>query len=421
VRHAKRDQLSLERFGCAFKESTGVFDVDWKHRRAAQASNANIFACLSRVGTTSGPIVLLAIELSSVRPLPNYCYFPFDLKRKQHRDYLSRLTTTGEIRLNLLTGKATTNRTHQLTRCLQLRVAEAYEEALQEYGMIEGNKYDFDSALQLVERHVRIPELLNRLLLEDTLHELSGKIEEAIQTVPNENRELAKRTVRALAEAFLPYYQNNRKAFLENLRHARNGATVVIDLHRMFADDPAGLAKFFSDAMAATFSREQLGILAEQATLVVSLSKLLSLREQLSQSSATEVMPTIPALPAGLAGLFQSMAASGISKDAPRKLFELIGLQVGGKPGRPAKDYSREYDLKASGLSWSKVARRALEDNAELREEFAGRAFQSLSFQEQENLTNRIREGVRSYAQRAGRPFPIGVEEVPDQDDPAEK
>ena len=62
-----------------------------------------------------------------------------------------------------------------------------------------------------------------------------------------------------------------------------------------------------------------------------------------------------------------------------------------------------------------------LEDNPEIREEFGGRTFQSLSFQERTNLANRIREGVRSYAERVGRPFPIGSEDAPDQDGPAEK
>ena len=135
----------------------------------------------------------------------------------------------------------------------------------------------------------------------------------------------------------------------------------------------------------------------------------------------TALAASIPVLPAGLAAHVQSMASSGISKDTAAKFFRLIGLEVGGRPGRPSKDYSREYDLKASGLSWSNVARRALEEKPEIKEEFGGRTFQSLSFQERTNLTNRIREGVRSYAERTSRPFPIGTEAEPDQGSPAEK
>jgi hypothetical protein len=175
----------------------------------AHAPSANIFACLVHVRTKPGPLVLLAFEISPIRPLPSCCYFPFDLKRKGHRDYLSRLTKTGEIRLSLFTDKGTRKRTHRLTPYLRLRTSEIYAGALQEYETIEGEKYDFDSALQLMERHVRIPEQLNRVLLEDTLRELSERIDEAIQTVPNENRELARDSVRVAAEAFLPYYRTS--------------------------------------------------------------------------------------------------------------------------------------------------------------------------------------------------------------------
>jgi hypothetical protein len=62
-----------------------------------------------------------------------------------------------------------------------------------------------------------------------------------------------------------------------------------------------------------------------------------------------------------------------------------------------------------------------LQQNAEIKEEFGGRTFQSLSFQERENLKNRIREGVRAFAERTGKLFPIGPEDLPDQGSPAEK
>ena len=92
--------------------------------------------------------------------------------------------------------------------------------------------------------------------------------------------------------------------------------------------------------------------------------------------------------------------------DTVSKFLQLIGLEIGGRPGRPTKDYSREYELKVT-KSWAQVAAQALLENAELREEFGGRTYESLPFEEQENLKNRIREGVRSYAERMGKPFPI--------------
>jgi hypothetical protein len=352
----------------------------------------------------------LAFEISHVRPLPSFYYFPFDLKRERQREYVSRLTKTGEVRLSLLTDKGTCKRTHLLAPHLRLRGVELYEEALQALESIEPNKYDFNSALQLVERHVRIPALLNRLILEDTVREISERIDEVIQTVPNENRELAKDSVNAAAEAFLPYYQNNSKTFLENLRFANLGSTSALDLHREFADRPEALTKFLSDALAVTLSRQQLGALAGLVALVVAFDKLpfKEPTEHKGQPSATELAPTIPEPPAGLVSLVQSMGASGsITKEMASNLFQLIGLEVGGQPGRPPKDYSREYEWKASGLSWTKVARKSLLENTEIRAEFGGREFNSLTFEQRAHLTHRVREGVRSYAERSGKPFPI--------------
>jgi hypothetical protein len=411
-----REKQSLNRFGCILKENTGVFLVDWKGKREVHALSANIFACLACIQTIAGPIVLLVLEISQVRPLPHYFYFPFDLKSKTHRKWLSRLTSTGAVRLSLITGKRSCNRTHQLPPYLRLRASEIYAEALQQYESLEHDKYDFNHALQLMERHVRVPQLVHRVFLEDTLREMSERIEEAIKAVPSEDKARADDIVRMAAEAFGPYYRSNRKTLLDNLHAAQFGLTCIIDMHRMFVDNPKGITKFLSDTLAAALPRQQLDVLAELVAFVVAASKLpfKAPAEHKEQASTTALVPTIPELPAGLATLIQSIPASGISKDTASKFFDLIGLEVGGKPGRPTKDYSREYELKASGLSWGKVARRALEDNPEIREEFGGRTFQSLSFQERTNLTNRIREGARTYAERSGKPFPIGPEDVPD-------
>jgi hypothetical protein len=404
-----REKLNLQRFGCTLKESTGVFRVDWKGKRAAHALSANIFARLACFRTRTAPIVLLGLEISSVRPLPLYFYFPFDLKSKAHRKCLSHLTSTGEIRLHLLNGKRPCKRTHRLTPYLRLRASEIYVEAVQAYESIERHKYDFNSGLRVVEHNVRIPQLLNRVILEDTFREISDRVEEAIQAVPDENRELARKSVRAAAEAFSPYYRNNRKAFLEILFAAQLGSTCIIDLHSLFADNSDGSAKFLTDLLAATLSRQQLGALAELVALVVASSKLpFKESEHKEQAWTTGLVPTIPEPPPGLASLVQSMGASGISKDMASKFFDLIGLEVGGWPGRPIKDYSREYELKASGLSWTKVASQVLRENPEFRQEFGERDFRFLTLKERGNLWRRIREGVRSYAKRKIVKYPAG-------------
>lgn len=75
--------------------------------------------------------------------------------------------------------------------------------------------------------------------------------------------------------------------------------------------------------------------------------------------------------------------------------------------GRPAKDYSREYELKQSGLSWSQVTRQSLRDNDDIRAEFGGRTYDSFSFEQREALIKRIQQGVKSYAERKDKTYPI--------------
>jgi hypothetical protein len=414
-----REKLNLKRFGCSLRERTGVFLIDWNGKRAAAALSADIFARLACVGTATGPIVLLALEISVVRPLPRYCYFPFDLNNKNHRESLLRLTSTGEVRLSLLNGKQLYKRTHQLGPYLQTRASEIYAESLQAFESFDPTVYDFNRGLQLLERYYRVPELLNRVLLSDTLRDISERIQAAIKDVPNENRELAKDIVRAATEAFSPYYQSHGKAFLDTLRALHFGATCTIDIHREFTGDSDGLTKFLS-GLLATLSAQELNSLAELLGVVVASTKLpfKELAQPKSQPTA-ELTHAIPELPVGLKSLVERMGASGISKETPGKFFRLIGLEVGGKPGRPTKDYSQEYELKKK-LSWTKVARQSLRENADIREEFGGRTFDSLGFEEQENLKNRIREGVRSYAERTGKSFPIEAADSARDEDPAE-
>ncbi|MGB0009333.1 MAG: hypothetical protein WBP97_19715, partial [Candidatus Sulfotelmatobacter sp.] len=67
---------------------------------------------------------------------------------------------------------------------------------------------------------------------------------------------------------------------------------------------------------------------------------------------------------------------------------------------------SREYEWKKV-MSWTQVTRRSLDENEDIRDEFRARTYDSLTFEQRQNLMNRIREGVRSYAERMGKPFPI--------------
>src|SRR6266849_1385803 len=234
MRMTKQDGSNLDRFGCTFKEREGVFCIDWRGKDLRRGSKADIYASLSTNETEVGPLVLLAFEISPVRPLPHYCYFPFDLRNQTRRKFLSNLTQTGEIKLCFFAGKRTVERTHQLTPYLRSRATELYLEALQNVEKHGRGAYDFEGAVRVFERWVRIPQLLEHFFSTDDLVELSRRIEEKVQLVPKEKREAARRIVREAIEAFKPHYESNQRALLQNFRRVRLGLLLLLDLHRLF-------------------------------------------------------------------------------------------------------------------------------------------------------------------------------------------
>jgi hypothetical protein len=182
------------------------------------------------------------------------------------------------------------------------------------------------------------------------------------------------------------------------------GTLYISDLHRTFANNPSGLTEFLSVAIAASLSHSELENLDEWSKLSVSLLKLVSRPGSVPEASPSKIIPTLPAgIGTHLRALFESRR---ISQQSLKKLAERLGFEVAGTPGRAPRDYALEYVWKASGLSWTRVATRALLEDSEFREEFGGREFIVLDLREQEALKHRIREGVKSYAMRAGKPLP---------------
>jgi hypothetical protein len=351
-----------------------------------------------------GLLALASIKssISSTRPLPTYCYFPFDLTKPEHRKYLDQLTRSGELSFNLLVGKKSVKRVHHPTPYVQALSAENLAKASREMPERE-SPYDFNAVLLSMERHIRIPSLLNRLLLEDTFGEVLENVAEAVKLVPDERKLLARRGVDEIAADFLPFYEKNQDQYLETVRRLAMGLALVMELRRLFFGDPDGFAKFLADMFAACLSDQELIGFRDLIKVIISFSKL----PASDHSVPVESNSRVPTASTALLNSVLGMVRSGISKDGATRFLELLGLEVGGTPGPIAVDYSREYNLKASGLSWTEVATKMLQEDAALIAEFGGREFVSLTFQQRENLKNRIRERARSCAERTGKPFPI--------------
>jgi hypothetical protein len=400
------EKRSLDRFGCALRARTGTICIDWRGLNITKAVNAGIFTALVYYKTESGPLVLLACEVSPERPLPRYFYLPLDLTNEVHRKYISRFVELGEIKFRFVADKQTFERIHRLSADVRRRTSEVYEAALRDWETHEKKRYDFDGTLRFLERHIRMPMLLDRILQKDNLSEITQKTEDAMKLVPVENADLACRIAGDAARALVPYYRANGETLFEKFNAARLGLTCLIDLRRSFEGDPEGLKQFVVRGLAVTFSRQELESIDGFLKIVISL---FGLPFKDTSPSPSEVTPKVPQLPPELVHLFQSMTSS-IPKDAPVKLFELIGLPVGGKPGRPRRDYSREYELRVSGSKWSEITRQVLAETPVLQAEFGAADYNLLSYEARERLQNRIRQGVRTYAERTGKAIPSEVE-----------
>jgi hypothetical protein len=400
------EERNLQRFGCTFRDRAGAIHIDWRGRDLARAADAEIFARLVFIKNDLGPVVFVACEFSPVRPLPHYCYFPFDLGKPGHRDYLCRFADAGEIKLRFVSSTKTLDRVHHLTSYLRARTAETYAQAMTGWDNWEG-KRDPDAVLQLFERHARVPLFLERVIFDDSLAEARVNARRAADGVPNENRALAASIVRDAATAFEPYYQRNGQALFDTFNVTRVGLSSIIDLRRMLADSPVGLTEFISDALAGSLPRSELEKIGRLLAFVLSLFRL-PFRQLVGDQSTpgADKSFAIPDIPEPLVSMFQSMGTLGISKNSLSTLFELFGLQVGGQPGRPSKDYFREHELKLSGSSWTNVARSALAERLELQEEFGTRDYRTLDRGRQELLKNRIRQGVSAYVKRTAKPVP---------------
>jgi hypothetical protein len=396
---SKSEQRDFERFGCTFRERTGVFYIDWRGKSVAQVEQAEMFARLVRAETKSGLLLLLAFQISAVRPLPHYCYFPFNLGNQVHRDFLARLTSGGEIRLCFCGDRQRVERTHGLGPHLQTRAAAMYSAAL--HTLEEGVTTDFEAALLETEHWMRVPEVLAHWLSEHDLVEIRNNVKEAAEQVSKDRQQSAHRVVREAWETLKPYYEKNEHALFERAQLTQRALVYISDMQRLFAGDSDGLTQFIGDAVAATLSQEEVENLGAWLDIGTSILQLFVQPTLEGVKSGT-----VPSPPVGLSEQLKFIAARrGISKESLFDLARLVGLPVGDKPGRTREDYSLEYGLKLSGLSWSAIARKMLAESVQLQTEFHAGDYDSLDRSDQEKLSNRIRQGVRAYASRTGKPL----------------
>ena len=397
----KQERLNLERFGCALRR--GVLYIEMPVVSQEKALGAGIVFRNIYEEYPSGPLLCLGLEISPTPVLPHYCYFPFNPKEQIHVQYLSSLTTMGRLELRLVTQAGTVPRDYRLRTSQQKRMEEYWTRILRVSREQKG--YSFADAVLSFEKSFRIPQAFERAVSENELFELLDKLKAQAETISPEKRALARQITRGVAQVLKERMGRDIREHMERVKTTRRGTLLLFDFEREFRDDYERCADCVADALALSQDEEVLRRWLDWPSKVESAFKLF---QQLSTDSEAEQQKIREDMFAAVNQTL-SIIRSGreLSFAALQNLLVPFRPLLSSAPGRPTKDYSREYGWKAAGRSWTEVARQSLQENSELREEFSGRDFESLSFEQQENLKNRIREGVRSYAERIGKPFPI--------------
>ncbi len=404
MRLTKREKLDLARFGCTFQSSQNLLCIKWDASRE-QTLAAAILARTISAKCSTGPLFCLALEISPTHALAHYCYFPFNLKIRGHRNYLSSLAQTGRLQLCFLAPGRKILRDYQLTSSQCRLMNELYAQALQALKICEP-AYRFADAVAEFENTARVSQFFERAMSDSDLTKMLESLKAEAEKVPPEKRALAHQVVRGLVDVVKNRYGDYIRKQIETLPSQRAGLLLLSDLQREFGNDYDRIVEFFADGIAVNAEEEALRKTRDWPQKLESLFKLFDRFSSAPEEEQEKVRSDLmEALGRALSYL---QSGRGPSLSMLQDLLLPLRPLLTGQAGRPPKDYSREYEWKVSGLSWTQVTRRSLQENLELRAEFGGREFDSLTFEEREGLTNRIRQGVKSYAERVGKPFPLG-------------
>ena len=399
MRLTNRDKSNLVRFGCTFLAKQNVICIDWKKER--DYLSANLAARISYFESASGPVFCLAFEVSPTKALAHYCYFPFDLSNQTHRQYLSDIFKRGKIRLRFLADSGQVERTYEIlpSRCEEM--AGTFAAAIGSLGNSPAAKYDFDRAVAEFEQKIRIVHYFQYAISESDLQTLVASAKVQAENAPFEERAQAAKIV----DELLGVFQFRYDAYLGNyLPQLPAYCQVLSDLHVAFRGNSAGFAEFLADLILAYTPREECQQLEKWPQLLDVVFRFVDTsRKSLTESNGVSGLQAQPGLPE-----VGKVTEDGkdLSVRALKNLFSAFGVQVGGRPGRPAKDYSTEYELRAKGKKWREVAEYYLQNDSDAQQEFGARKFAELTREQRSILMHRVREGIRGFAKRTNKPFP---------------
>jgi len=402
MRISEQDKANLKRFGSTLHPRENLLCVRWTDLGRDQAVAANIVVRTIFAQCAGGPMLCLAFEISPTRALAHYCYFPINLENQTLRAYLTSLAQHGQVHLAFVSGRRFVSRTYQLLPTQRKQVAGMHSKAME--ALEACSNYKFSEVVEEFERTIRIPQFFDRVVSDEDISRNLESLRAKADDLSTDKRTLAHQVVHGLADVLKTRHGEKVHKFLTDMLGARTAFLTLFDYQREFGDDYERIVNALTDHVALNTPDEALRKASDWPRKLESILKTLEDVNTSPEQKAKLNSEVRVAIGRVLDYLSRGRGLSiSVLKDIVLPFRALLPAQ----PGRPTEDYGEQYGWKASGMSWTEVAMKYFEDNPDVRAEFGGQDFGSLTLEEKELLKGRIREGVRSYAEREGKPFPL--------------
>ncbi len=399
MRLTKDDLLNCSRFGCAFLPKENLICVPWQ-QDAQSARSAEVQLQILFNQYPNAPLLSLAFQISRSKVLPYYCYVPFNIRNEAHAKYLSEILKIGKIEISLLTKPRPVLRTHDIPASGLALMANLLETAVNHSNSTPEGLYDFERAVAEFEQKVHLPDFFQCVVTGSELRQMIDFFKRDAEKATPVQKEQAANIARQVLAVFSPNHEGLVRDFTKQIPSIRRSLLFISDLHEYFRNNFEGFSQFVIDAIASHAPQEENLHLEAQLPI---LELLLNLLEHLRKSDASDQQAA--ARDVELRDLASRITNEGLSLEKMKILASLFGFQ-GGLPGRPHKDYSAEYDLRLQGRKWREVAEHAYINDADLRQEFGVTEYRQLTKHQKTVLIHRVREGIRAFAKREGKPFP---------------
>lgn len=394
----------LQRYGCLPLPKQGCLVIDWPRNRMNELRAPQVLLRLVFRQYEAGSLFCLATEVSTSRIRPSYSYCPLNPESPSHMKFVSRVLSTGTLDC-LFYSEATRKMIRVVIPSSQLLVMKGVFDLGRSVGQESANrKASFTKTVAELERGFRLPELFLYLFPETTFMSLRSALGEAAKGVDVERRKQAREFLEETLRIIRKLKSKSDQPAQDWLELCRVSCNIYSDLRREYRADPESTLQLVSNIISVT-SSEDFALGKQGIKIIDSFLELFERTAERSQAQVEDPAKEIQAISDDIRTRVR--AGKGISLAFVQRIALLLGLDLRGIPGRGRSDYSLAYELKASGLSWSKVTRKAFSLSNEFKGEFGTKDFEKLTSDQVALLEQRIRMGVASYAQSTGLPYPL--------------